>query len=134
MIPEDLHYSDDHEWVRETTPGTVRIGITDYAQEQLGDVIQVQLPQIGTKLAAGAAYGEVESTKSVSDLVAPISEEVLAVNDDLVDQPELVNAEPYGNGWRLQAGDSTRGAPRPGAGAPARRRELPLSRPDRQVS
>jgi glycine cleavage system H protein len=102
MIPDDLRYSDDHEWVRQATSDSVRIGITDYAQEQLGDVVHVDLPQPGERLAEGNPFGEVESTKSVSDLVAPVSGEVLAVNTDLVDRPELVNAEPYGDGWMLE--------------------------------
>jgi len=99
VIPEDLKYTDAHEWVGATADGTVRVGITDYAQNQLGDVVFVQLPDVGQRIAAGAAVGEIESTKSVSDLFAPVSGEVVVANEALVDQPELVNSEPYGAGW-----------------------------------
>lgn len=104
MIPEDLHYTDAHEWVGVTSEedDRVRVGITDYAQGQLGDVVFVQLPEIGQRVDAGAAVGEIESTKSVSELFAPVSGEVVAVNEGLVDQPELVNAEPYSAGWMLE--------------------------------
>ena len=102
MIPEDLRYTDAHEWVRVTgddAAQVVRVGITDYAQRQLGDVVFVQLPEVGERTVAGVAVGEVESTKSVSDLFAPVSGEVTTVNQALDDQPELVNSEPYGGGW-----------------------------------
>jgi len=103
VIPEDLKYTEAHEWVRVTAEGaddnTVQVGITDFAQSQLGDVVFVQLPEVGQRIAAGAAVGEIESTKSVSDLFAPVSGEVVAINEALVDQPELVNSEPYGAGW-----------------------------------
>jgi glycine cleavage system H protein len=99
VIPEDLRYTDDHEWVRVTSGGTVRVGITDYAQRQLGDIVFLQLPEVGQRIDSGAAVGEVESTKSVSDLFAPLGGEVIAVNETLVDQPELVNSEPYDAGW-----------------------------------
>lgn len=103
MIPEDLRYTDAHEWVGVTPEeDTVRVGITDYAQGQLGDVVFVQLPEIGQRVDAGAAVGEIESTKSVSELYAPVSGEVVAVNEGLADQPELVNAEPYSAGWMLE--------------------------------
>jgi glycine cleavage system H protein len=98
-IPPDLHYTTDHEWVRRTGDDTVRVGITDFAQSALGDVVFVRLPDVGDELTAGEAFGEVESTKSVSDLYAPLSAKVVAVNDDLEAGPELVNAEPYGGGW-----------------------------------
>ena len=102
MIPEDLRYTDAHEWVRVTGDDAaqiVRVGITDYAQRQLGDVVFVQPPEVGERTVAGVAVGEVESTKSVSDLFAPVSGEVTTVNQALDDQPELVNSEPYGEGW-----------------------------------
>jgi len=97
-VPDDLLYSGDHEWVQRRG-SLVRIGITDYAQDALGDVVFVQLPSIGSTLAAGAAAGEVESTKSVSDVFAPVSGVVVAVNERLVTQPELLNHDPYGAGW-----------------------------------
>ena len=100
-IPPDLHYTADHEWVRRTGADTVRVGITDFAQSALGDVVFVRLPDAGTDLTAGEAFGEVESTKSVSDLYAPVSAKVLAVNEDLDASPELVNTDPYGGGWLL---------------------------------
>ena len=102
MIPEDLRYTDAHEWVRDLGDGVVRVGITDHAQTQLGDVVFVQLPDVGDAVSAGAAVGEVESTKSVSELFAPVTGTVTAVNDALAQSPELVNAEPYGNGWMLE--------------------------------
>ena len=102
MIPEDLRYTDAHEWVRDLGEGVVRIGITDHAQSQLGDVVFVQLPAVGDSVAAGAAVGEVESTKSVSDIYAPLSGTVVAVNEALADAPELVNSGPYGDGWMIE--------------------------------
>jgi glycine cleavage system H protein len=98
-IPSDLHYTAEHEWVRRSGDDTVRIGITDFAQSALGDVVFVQLPGAGTEVTAGEAFGEVESTKSVSDLYAPVSGKVSAVNDDLEANPQLVNSDPYGAGW-----------------------------------
>ena len=100
-IPADLHYTPEHEWVRRSGGDTVRIGITDFAQSALGDVVFVQLPDVGTEVTAGESFGEVESTKSVSDLYAPVSGKVLAVNGDLDGSPQLVNSEPYGAGWLL---------------------------------
>lgn len=100
-IPPDLHYTTDHEWVRRTGDDTVRVGITDFAQSALGDVVFVRLPDVGDELTAGEAFGEVESTKSVSDLYAPVSAKVVAVNHDLDGKPELVNSEPYGGGWLI---------------------------------
>ena len=100
-IPSDLHYTPDHEWVRRTGEDTVRIGITDFAQSALGDVVFVQLPDVGTEVAAGETFGEVESTKSVSDLYAPLSGKVAAVNSELDGTPQLVNSDPYGAGWLL---------------------------------
>lgn len=101
MIPDDLRYTEAHEWVRDLGDGVVRIGITDHAQNQLGDVVFVQLPEVGATVAAGAAVGEVESTKSVSDIYSPLAGEVVAVNDALGDNPELVNSGPYEAGWML---------------------------------
>jgi glycine cleavage system H protein len=101
VIPDDLQYTDAHEWVRDLGEGVLRVGITDYAQTQLGDVVYVQLPDVGTDLDAGSAVGEVESTKSVSDLFAPVSGTVVAVNEALSDTPELINSAPYEDGWML---------------------------------
>jgi glycine cleavage system H protein len=100
-IPPDLRYTAEHEWVRRSGDDTVRVGITDFAQSALGDVVFVQLPDVGTELAAGESFGEVESTKSVSDLYAPLSGKVSAVNTDLDGSPQLVNSDPYGAGWLL---------------------------------
>jgi len=101
VIPDDLRYTEAHEWVRDLGDGVVRVGITDHAQNQLGDVVFVQLPDVGTTVAAGAAIGEVESTKSVSDIYSPLAGEVVAVNAALTDSPELVNSGPYEAGWML---------------------------------
>lgn len=98
-IPPDLHYTAEHEWVRRTGDDTVRVGITDFAQSALGDVVFVTLPEVGAEVTAGATFGEVESTKSVSDLYAPVSAKVVAVNGDLDGNSELVNSDPYGAGW-----------------------------------
>jgi glycine cleavage system H protein len=100
-IPPDLHYTADHEWVRRTGDDTVRVGITDFAQSALGDVVFVQLPDVGTEVTAGESFGEVESTKSVSDLFAPVSAKVVAVNGDLDGNSQLVNSDPYGAGWLI---------------------------------
>ena len=102
MIPEDLRYTAEHEWVRTTGEGTVRIGITDFAQDALGDIVFVQLPEPGTIVQAGDALGEIESTKSVSDLYAPLAGTVAARNDALEAEPELVNSDPYGDGWIVE--------------------------------
>ena len=101
MIPDELRYTAEHEWVRQGGD-TVRVGITDHAQEALGDIVFVTLPEIGTEIEAGESLGEVESTKSVSDIYAPISGEVVARNDVLDARPELVNADPYGDGWMIE--------------------------------
>lgn len=101
-VPSDLYYTAEHEWVRRTGEDTVRVGITDFAQSALGDVVFVQLPEVGTEVTAGDAFGEVESTKSVSDLYAPISAKVTAVNADLDGGPQLVNSDPYGAGWLVE--------------------------------
>lgn len=108
-IPAELRYTAEHEWVHRTSEDTVRVGITDFAQDALGDVVFVQLPEIGTEVTAGASFGEVESTKSVSDLYAPVSATVVAVNAELDTKPELVNSDPYGQGWllELRAGGDT---------------------------
>lgn len=98
QVPADLVYSSDHEWIRRTG-NTVRIGITDYAQDALGDVVFVQVPSVGVVVAKGQSFSEVESTKSVSDIYAPVSGKVTAVNDALGTTPELVNSDPYGEGW-----------------------------------
>jgi glycine cleavage system H protein len=97
-IPSDLRYTKDHEWVR-VTGSMVRVGITDYAQDALGDVVFVQLPDVGSVFSAQQGLGEIESTKSVSDVYAPVAGKVVAVNDALVDHPELLNSDPYGEGW-----------------------------------
>ena len=101
MYPEDLKYTAEHEWVKADGDGPVRVGITDFAQDQLGDIVYVQLPDVGTAVRAGDACGELESTKSVSDLFAPVNGTVTAVNESLADQPDLVNSDPYGEGWLL---------------------------------
>jgi len=101
VIPDDLRYTAEHEWVK-AVDGGVRIGITDHAQEALGDIVFVTLPALGATVEAGQSLGEVESTKSVSDIYAPISGEVTARNDVLDARPELVNADPYGEGWMLE--------------------------------
>ena len=101
-IPVDLRYTAEHEWVRRTGEDTVRVGITDFAQSSLGDVVFVQLPAVGAEVSAGQSFGEVESTKSVSDLYAPLTGTVTAVNADLEADPALVNSDPYGRGWLLE--------------------------------
>lgn len=101
-IPAELRYTAEHEWVHRTSEDTVRVGITDFAQDSLGDVVFVQLPEVGTEVTAGESFGEVESTKSVSDLYAPLSATVVAVNAELDAKPELVNSDPYGQGWLLE--------------------------------
>jgi glycine cleavage system H protein len=97
-VPEDRRYSQDHEWAL-PEDGRVRVGITDYAQDALGDVVFVQLPEVGGKVEAGTALGEVESTKSVSDVYAPVSGVVVEVNSELADAPQRLNEDPYGEGW-----------------------------------
>ena len=101
-VPDDLKYTAEHEWVRETGSGTVRVGITDYAQSALGDVVYVSLPEVGTSVDKGAAVGEIESTKSVSDVFAPLSGTVTARNEQLDESPDLLNSDPYGEGWILE--------------------------------
>lgn len=99
--PDDLRYTTDHEWVRETADG-VRVGITSYAQDALGDVVFVNLPKVGDEVVKGDSIGEVESTKSVSDLYSPLTGTVTAVNEALDATPELVNSDPYGDGWMFE--------------------------------
>jgi glycine cleavage system H protein len=101
QVPDDLKYTAEHEWVR-VSGTTARIGITDFAQQSLGDVVYVSLPAVGDSTTSGAALGEVESTKSVSDLYAPLSGIVTARNDQLESRPELVNSDPYGEGWIVE--------------------------------
>jgi glycine cleavage system H protein len=100
--PEDLKYTAEHEWVRAGEGSTVRVGITDYAQEQLGDIVYVHLPEVGDKVEAAVPMGELESTKSVSDLFAPVSGAVTARNEALDANPELCNTDPYGEGWIVE--------------------------------
>jgi glycine cleavage system H protein len=100
--PEDLRYTPEHEWVRIGTDGIARVGITAFAQDALGDVVYVSLPGVGDSVDAGSSCGEVESTKSVSDLYAPLSGEIAAVNATLDSAPELVNTDPYGEGWMYE--------------------------------
>jgi glycine cleavage system H protein len=104
LFPDDLKYTAEHEWVRTPgeTAGSVRIGITDYAQDALGDIVYVQLPEVGASVTAGSAVGELESTKSVSDVYSPVTGEVVARNDSLDATPELVNTDPYGAGWLFE--------------------------------
>jgi glycine cleavage system H protein len=97
-IPADLRYSTDHEWAR-VEEGRVRIGITDYAQDALGDVVFVEVPEVGTKVERGASFSEVESTKSVSEIYAPVSGTIAEINAELGDNPERLNHDPYGEGW-----------------------------------
>lgn len=98
MSPEDLQYTSDHEWIR-IEHGIARIGITDFAQDALGDIVFVTLPTVGTEVSVGDAIGEVESTKSVSDVYAPVAGKVTAVNDNVETAPETMNEDPYGQGW-----------------------------------
>jgi glycine cleavage system H protein len=101
-VPEELRYTAEHEWVAPTEGGVVRIGITAYAQGELGDIVYVSLPAVGDRVEAGSSCGELESTKSVSELYAPVTGEVTARNDSLDGSPELVNSDPYGEGWVLE--------------------------------
>ncbi|MEV7006053.1 glycine cleavage system protein GcvH [Streptosporangium sp. NPDC051022] len=99
-IPEDLHYTKEHEWISGIDDGlTLTVGVTAYAADALGDVVYVQVPEVGATVTAGDAVGEVESTKSVSDIFAPVSGEIVEVNEIVVDDPSLVNSDPYGDGW-----------------------------------
>ncbi len=98
-IPENLSYTKEHEWVSKISPAVYRIGITDYAQSALGDIVYVQLPKVGDLLTAGKVCGEIESTKSVSEIFAPVSGKVIAINGALSANPEVINSDPYGQGW-----------------------------------
>ena len=113
MFPDDLKYTAEHEWVR--TPGesagSVRVGITDYAQDALGDIVYVQLPEVGETVTAGDAVGELESTKSVSDVYSPVTGKVVARNESLDATPELVNTDPYGDGWLFEVVVDESGTP-----------------------
>ena len=100
-FPEDLRYTKEHEWLRDEGGGRVRVGITDFAQDALGDVVYVDIPEVGTEVEAGKPFGEVESTKSVSDVYSPVSGRVIDRNSQLEERPELVNEEPYGAGWMV---------------------------------
>lgn len=104
MYPEQLRYSTEHEWVERVSPTLLRFGVTSFATEALGDVVYVALPAVGERIAAGQPCGEVESTKSVADLYAPLDGTVAAVNEELESAPELVNSDPYGQGWMVEAG------------------------------
>ena len=106
-MPESLRYTKEHEWVQEISPNKFRIGITDYAQAALGDIVYIQLPKIGAEVLANAVCGEVESTKSVSEIYAPITGKVILVNEKLDTNPEVINADPYGDGWIAEIEIST---------------------------
>ncbi len=99
QIPEGLRYTENHEWVAIQDDGNVRVGITDFAQDALGDVVFVDLPEVGAEVTAGEAFAEIESTKSVADVYAPITGTIVAANEVLVDAPETINADPYETGW-----------------------------------
>jgi len=101
-VPDTLRYTAEHEWIEKIGPTTVRVGITDFAQDALGDVVFVQLPDTGAEVTSGESFAEVESTKSVSDIYGPVAGTVSAVNDALDASPELVNSDPYGEGWLVE--------------------------------
>jgi glycine cleavage system H protein len=109
QTPSELKYASSHEWARLEEDGTVTVGITDHAQDALGDVVFVELPEVGSSLAAGEDAGVVESVKAASDIYAPIGGEVLVINEQLEDEPETVNSDPYNDGWffRLQPADAS---------------------------
>ena len=109
MYPEDLQYTAEHEWVRDPgeNQGALRIGITHYAQDALGDIVYVSLPEVGAEVEAGSPVGELESTKSVSDVYVPVSGRVVARNEGLENNPELVNTDPYGEGWLFEVEPSS---------------------------
>ncbi|MDW5325767.1 glycine cleavage system protein GcvH [Plantactinospora sp. KLBMP9567] len=106
MIPEDLRYTAEHEWVAGDGSGPVRVGITHFAQDALGDIVYVQLPDEGATVQAGESFGEVESTKSVSEIYAPLTGTVVARNEQLTDTPEVINTDPYGSGWLVEIAPS----------------------------
>ena len=99
LIPDGLQYTKEHEWVNQSQPNVFRMGITDYAQGALGDIVYVQLPKVGESVTADKVCGEVESTKSVSEIFAPVTGKIVAINDSLVSAPETINSDPYGQGW-----------------------------------
>ena len=99
LIPETLKYTKEHEWVQESSPTVIRMGLTDYAQGALGDIVYVQLPKVGDLVVADKVCGEVESTKSVSEIFSPVSGKVVAINESLESNPEVLNSDPYGAGW-----------------------------------
>ncbi|AXQ55829.1 glycine cleavage system protein GcvH [Streptomyces koyangensis] len=109
-IPEELKYTEEHNWVRILPGGAAQVGITSYAQTQLGDIVFVELPQVGQALDAGQAMGVIESVKAASDLYSPVAGKVTAVNDELEASPELINEEPYGDGWMVEIQPSDAGA------------------------
>ena len=102
LVPENLRYTKEHEWIAELSSTKFRIGITDYAQSALGDIVYIQLPKIGSEVKANSVCGEVESTKSVSEIYAPISGKVVAVNNNVDSKPEIINSDPYGEGWIVE--------------------------------
>lgn len=108
-IPDDLRYTEEHEYVRKTSDGNVEVGITDYAQGELGDVVYVELPSVGTKLGKHDVFGTIEAVKAVSELFSPLAGEVVEINGRLDGEPALVNSDPYGSGWmiRLKPDDSS---------------------------
>lgn len=112
LVPEDLFYSEEHEWLRLDDDIAI-VGITDFAQDQLGDIVYVDLPEVGASIEVGSVVGELESTKSVSDVYSPVSGEVIAINPELEGSEELINTDPYGEGWlfkvRVGDGDPTEG-------------------------
>ena len=112
LVPEDLFYSEEHEWLRIDDDIAI-VGITDFAQDQLGDIVYVDLPEVGASIEVGSVVGELESTKSVSDVYSPVSGEVIAINPELEGSEELINTDPYGEGWlfkvRVGDGDPTEG-------------------------
>lgn len=105
-LPGDLRYTDEHEWLRQEEDGTVTVGITDHAQNALGDLVYVELPEIGQEVEAGGEMAVVESVKAASDVYAPVGGEVVAVNDSLTDDPERINGDPYGDGWIVRLNPS----------------------------
>jgi glycine cleavage system H protein len=107
-IPDELHYTSDDEWVH-AEDDFITLGVTDFAQQQLGDIVYVELPGVGDQLKSGVAFGVIESVKAVSDLNAPISGQVVAINEELVDQPEIINEECYGGGWIIKVKPSNQG-------------------------
>ena len=109
LTPDDRKYTEEHEWVLAVGEGRVRIGISDFAQDQLGDVVYVELPEVGSTVTKGAGVAEIESTKSVGDVYAPIAGTIVAVNEALADNPELINSDPYGDGWVAEIEGDTSG-------------------------